>query len=662
MGYTGSLSKKILDPGCGSGGFLVEILNRLKTKNFESKKLLTCLINNVVGFDVNPVAVLTARTNFILAIVSLLDEHKSSFSITIPIYLADSIITPTKEGKGTIENNSYQISTVEGIFSLPKDFVDSGQLNDGMNIIDHCLKNNYSDREFTTYFKQHIDISQQNQNEILNFYDKIQQLHKNNKNRIWIKIIQNSFAPLLHTEFDYVVGNPPWIKWDFLSKDYKKKLGHLYLDIYKLFSHKGMKAGLGYSHDDISIVFLYVAVDKYLKRNGKLGFVMKQTLYKSVAGNEFRKFKLEKDMTRSVPLKVLSVNDMLKLQPFKSSANAETSTIILKKGANTQYPVSYNVWIPNEPISENDTIGMVRRKITIKHKDAYPRDLKNLKDIWLIVDKGKLPIKIISGRNYYTPRHGIVNDLNAVFFVKILEKKNSLIRIQNNATHAKKKVKDVKKWIEKEFVYPFLKPRNIKKWHIDGYLYCLLPQKNIMSNNEREMKLKYPKTFDYFYDFKSDLSKRASRWFKSENISFYSIFGIGDYSFSSFKVVWSCMGFTPYFVVVSNVDDHMLGKKTIMPDNTIGSISFNNKKEANYVCALLNSTYIKNILESQSSKSKWGISIQMIKNIPIPKFDKSNTIHIELSNLSKVAHIQKHLRQRDSKTLDILSMKVLLQN
>ena len=53
---------------------------------------------------------------------------------------------------------------------------------------------------------------------------------------------------------------------DFLSKDYKAKLNHLYLDIYKLFSHTGMKAGLGYSHDDISVMFMYVAIDKYLKQ------------------------------------------------------------------------------------------------------------------------------------------------------------------------------------------------------------------------------------------------------------------------------------------------------------------------------------------------------------------------------------------------------------
>ena len=75
-------------------------------------------------------------------------------------------------------------------------------------------------------------------------------------------------------------GKPTWVKWDFLSKEYKKRLGHIYLDIYKLFSHTGMNTGMGYAHDDISVVFLYVAIDKYLKQKGKLGFVMKQTLYK----------------------------------------------------------------------------------------------------------------------------------------------------------------------------------------------------------------------------------------------------------------------------------------------------------------------------------------------------------------------------------------------
>ena len=640
VGYTGNkINERILDPGCGSGGFLIEVINRIKShKKNHSSEIISSLINNVVGFDVNPVAVLTARTNYLLAIAPLLKDN--SLLISIPVYLADSIITPTIENQAPTNQNSYLISTVEGIFSLPRNFVDSGSLTIGMQIIDQCLESDYPKNDFIKLFEKEMPLSKIDMKEIGVFYEKIRKLHMQNKNRIWIKIIQNSFAPLLHTEFDYIVGNPPWIKWDFLSKEYKKRLGHLYLDIYKLFSHTGMKAGMGYAHDDVSVVFMYVATDKYLKQKGRLGFVMKQTLYKSVAGNEFRKFGIEKQNMKTNPLKVIKVNDMLKMWPFRMSAQAETSTLIIEKGSKTKYPVPYFMWLPKKgKIYESDDLLTVKKNTTIQCKNAYPHDPKNLKDVWILCDENNVPPKYSSTTNHYTPRHGIVNDLNAVFFVKILALENGLLRIRNNSTNrAKKKVQQVEKIIEKDLIYPFLKPRNIKKWHIDGYLYGLIPQEKNGENNESKLRIDYPKTYQYLAKFKSTLIQRSSKWFKMEGFPFYSIFGIGEYSFKPFKIVWSCMGYDPTFTVVSKTDDKFLGNKLIMPDNTIGSISVDNKQEAHFICSILNSKKIEKSLESLSSGSKWGISISMIKSIPIPKFDKADTNHIRLAELSIQAH------------------------
>ena len=69
-----------------------------------------------------------------------------------PPYLAVSLITPTAEGQTDIKNDSYLISTVEGIFSLLKNFVDSGLLNNGMQIIDQCLESNYPKNDFIKLF------------------------------------------------------------------------------------------------------------------------------------------------------------------------------------------------------------------------------------------------------------------------------------------------------------------------------------------------------------------------------------------------------------------------------------------------------------------------------------------------------------------------------
>ena len=76
----------------------------------------------------------------------------------------------------------------------------------------------------------------------------------------------------------------------------------------------------------------------------------------------------------------------------------------------------------------------------------------------------------------------------------------------------------------------------------------------------------------------------------------------------------------------------------MIPDNTIGYISVNNKKEAHYICSLLNSNRTQALFSLKSSKSKWGISIQMVNQVPIKEFDKNNSTHIELARLSENAH------------------------
>jgi len=640
-GYNGNLTYKVLDPGCGSGTFLVEFINKIKNctrEKIDKSKLLSIIINNVIGFDVNPVAVLTARTNYLLAISDLIVHEKRDL-ITLPVYLSDSILTPTTEGHGELKKDVYNVSTVEGIFKIPKDVVDNNKLPAILQIAEQCIDNEYPPDDFIKLLDKTIALEKENRAIILDFYKSIFSLHKKNKNRIWTKIIQNSFAPLLFSNFDFVIGNPPWIKWEFLSDEYKKKLGVLYLHIYKLYSYKGMKAGMGFAHDDISIVFTYVCMDKYLKDGGVLSFVLKQTLYKSIAGKEFRKFTIEKEDS-AIPVKVLKVHDLLKLKPFKYSGS-ETSITIIEKGKETVYPVPYILWDIQEgsSIEESMSLDEVKKAVLAINLDAYPDPSTNdPTDVWILVRKGEKPIKTLQTSNSYEVRHGVVNDLNSVFFIKILDKVNGNLLIEN-VQIGKKKVRNVKTKIEKDLIYPIIKPRHIKKWIIKGYYYIIIPHKKHGRNNESELRINYPKTYKYLFSFKRELLKRASRWFKGGDKPFYSLFGIGDYTFKPFKVVWSSIGYLPAFAVADKVDDKYIGKKEIIPDNTISYIPFDSENEAYYICGILNSELVHKLFSYRSTKSKWGISISMVKNLPIPKFNPTNKIHNTISVLSKKTHI-----------------------
>lgn len=42
------------------------------------------------------------------------------------------------------------------------------------------------------------------------------ELHKNNWDGIWIRIATNFMMIARLSEFDFIVGNPPWVKWEHL--------------------------------------------------------------------------------------------------------------------------------------------------------------------------------------------------------------------------------------------------------------------------------------------------------------------------------------------------------------------------------------------------------------------------------------------------------------
>lgn len=55
-------NEKIVDPGCGSGNFLIQIYKKMKSEKIPTEKI----INNIYGFDIDPVACFLAKINIYL--------------------------------------------------------------------------------------------------------------------------------------------------------------------------------------------------------------------------------------------------------------------------------------------------------------------------------------------------------------------------------------------------------------------------------------------------------------------------------------------------------------------------------------------------------------------------------------------------------------------
>ncbi|MEW6215284.1 MAG: N-6 DNA methylase, partial [Nitrospirota bacterium] len=70
-----SPSASVLDPSCGSGTFLYMVIRHKKSVLGQKQGTLDHIIKNVVGIDIHPLAVITAKTNYLLALGDLLKKR-----------------------------------------------------------------------------------------------------------------------------------------------------------------------------------------------------------------------------------------------------------------------------------------------------------------------------------------------------------------------------------------------------------------------------------------------------------------------------------------------------------------------------------------------------------------------------------------------------------
>lgn len=99
VGYRGEPDSRLLDPACGSGTFLVAAINRVRAwweaagraRGIEPAWLCQAILAGVVGFDLNPLAALSARANYLIAIGDLLGHTDR---VQVPVFLRDSILSP----------------------------------------------------------------------------------------------------------------------------------------------------------------------------------------------------------------------------------------------------------------------------------------------------------------------------------------------------------------------------------------------------------------------------------------------------------------------------------------------------------------------------------------------------------------------------------------
>jgi len=463
VGYTYSHdieTKDLLDPACGSGGFLVRASRRLisrylmkfgKTdkkelrdpKNWkqivsrlspdEAKIILEAIQEHIYGLDINPFACHIAEMNLLFQIIDLYQKAKEKY----PAYKLKRF-------------RIYQTNSLE-----------------------KPAQKQIWDYSYPAFLEE--------QEEIDSIKDK---------------------------KFDFVVGNPPYVRVQHLAEIDKKKYAEIYktaeknYDIYVLFFESGLQ---------------------WLKKRARLGFICSNRFTTVNYGERLREYILLNSVIEEfVDFKDTGV--------FKDALNYP-SIIILRKFQSKDYFVKVcNFKKKDENIAERDLTYMIKRDI---------REIKSIKDHVQneYYETFAVPINTLSNKGFYFISYHKQKLLERIKETKLRLKDISATKKETSALFEGSSTgyKDVYvvRFVKKSGFYSIVKcPINGKEYKIENDLIktyiedagkwtpayknfvLIFPYQKSHDKyqiiEESELKNKFSLCWQYFSDHKNILKDRKS--------------------------------------------------------------------------------------------------------------------------------------------------------
>ena len=279
------LNQRVLDPACGSGTFLTEVVDRYiraaRAAKRTPKEVLDGLVGAATGIDVHPVAVHLARAAWVLAARRAIRATVASgyqASISVPVYLGDALQLRFQTGNMFAQHNvTIQVgdeANTELLF--PISLVErAADFDSPIGQVADAIENG----EDPTYALDDNGISDPGERKFLEqTIAKLQSLHLDGRDHIWAYYTRNLVRPvaLSRTKVDIIIGNPPWINYNQTADVLRTESRRLSQDTY------GIWAGGRYAtHQDVAGLFYTRSVDLYLEDDGFIGMVMPHSALQS---------------------------------------------------------------------------------------------------------------------------------------------------------------------------------------------------------------------------------------------------------------------------------------------------------------------------------------------------------------------------------------------
>lgn len=653
-GYHGDLRVKILDPACGSGTFLVEAIKRLKqvcsSEGLSPLETLETILSNVKGLDLNPLAVISARANYILSIYDLVFDL--GHDIELPVYLADSINVPVeKQDEAGSTYLEYYLDTevANFVLEIPRELVHSQVIGQVLLACEGAILQGRPFDRFLRTIQLNSQVAPHLSDAVVErlrrFYEVIESLEARDWDKIWCRIIKNNFSPRGFAPFDLIIGNPPWVRWSRLPETYRNRVKN-FCNYYGLVSGRGYSGGI---ESDISTVITFSAADNWLRDGGLVAFLITWTVFKSGSARGFRLGNLPGDAA----LKVKQIEDLTRLQPFPDATN-ESAVYIAEKVRPSRRArfrrVPCKIWTPQRGrarVAPNLSLAEVYETCEIADGAACP------------VGEWSTPLftgdiahfrqsTFLRGSSQYlnTAHRGTVSDCARVYWVKVLryssETNRALIRtLTEQELPLARPIDPVDgAWIEADLLYPLIRGRDLGRYctNTKGW-YQIIPNRHYENlESEEAFADTYPLAYSYLRNYEDILSNRSSYKRYQRHLPFYVIYCIGHYSFSPYKVAWMEQQDPGSFraAVVSHDSDSVVPNQLIVPDHKLYFAALDSAAEARYLCGFLNSLPVRIWLGGFLLGKQIGTTI--FEHMKVPLFKPDDDTCNAIASISERAH------------------------
>lgn len=369
------------------------------------------------------------------------------------------------------------------------------------------------------------------------------------------------------TEKLLLIGNPPWVT--------NSKLGSLNSsNLPKKSNFKnqnGLDAMTGKGNFDIAEYITLMLLDAFQNHNGYLALLVKNSVIKNIVYDQ-------KDKN----YKIGEIEKYCIDSKKEFNVSVEAALLYCKLNSN-----------PNYECNEFDFYSL-EKKLSF--------GWLNSKFVSNLADYNKT--KEIDGVSPFEWRQGIKHDCSAIME---LERVNEYF-VNNQSEEIN---------LEEDLVYGLLKSSDLKNTVIKSTRKYIIVTQTKVGQDTSYIQHLYPETYSYLKKNISSFQSRKSSIYNGK--PFFSIFGIGDYSFKPFKVAISGLYKTYHFTLVLPQND-----KPVMLDDTCYFIGFDKIDYAVYAIILLNSKTTEAFLKS--------ITFSDAKRV----FTKDLLMRLDLLNLTNV--------------------------